>query len=121
MSMTIDQLAEGFGSLDLLTAYIMRPTGCSQQVAEDYVVDLDISLEQILYERVPDKVSYVCRCCGQEFVFDQDDVCGDGSFHPDGEELLWGHIQNDHPDVFNAVCDLETPYMIEECYEEVED
>ena len=50
-----------------------------------------------------------CKYCG----FDHWDVDNDI------EEELWGHIQMHHTEVFDEVQDLETPYMIEECYEEV--
>lgn len=36
----------------------------------------------------------------------------------DIEEELWGHIQMYHKDKFEEVQNLETPDMIEECYEE---
>lgn len=37
----------------------------------------------------------------------------------DVEEALWGHIQMCHEDKFEEIQNLETPFMIEECYEEV--
>jgi hypothetical protein len=39
-------------------------------------------------------------------------------FNNDIEEELWGHIQMHHKDKFEEVQNLETPDMIEECYEE---
>lgn len=35
-----------------------------------------------------------------------------------GEEALWGHIQLGHPGKFEEVRDLETPFMLETCYDE---
>lgn len=32
------------------------------------------------------------------------------------EEMLWGHIQLDHPDIFEEVQNWDSPYMIEEYY-----
>ena len=61
---------------------------------------------------------YKCKACGQEFIFPDDERDCGGYSHPDGEELLWGHIQMEHEDIFEEVRDLETPFMIEECYEE---
>lgn len=119
--MNIAELAEKYGSLDLLTAYIMRTANVSQEKAEDRVVDIDFVIEQQLAELMYHPRRFICRECGEEFEFEEEDFDCCGSFHPDGEELLWGHIQLAHPDVFEEVRDLETPYMIEECYEEVED
>lgn len=35
----------------------------------------------------------------------------------DVEEELWGHIQMNHSEKFEEVENLDTPLMIEECYE----
>ena len=118
MEMTIAELAENYGTLDLLTAYIMRTAGVDEELAADWVVDVDGGLERILEEKKEASWSrYTCKECGQVFWFEPDDFDCHGSFHPDGEEVLWGHIQLDHPDIFEEVCDLETPYMMEECYD----
>ena len=117
--MEIAELAEKYGSLDLLTAYIMRTANVSQEKAEERVVDLDFSIEQQLSELT--RRCFICRKCGAEFEFDADDFDCGGEFHPDGEEVLWDHLQLSHPDLFEEVRDFETPDMIEECYEEVED
>lgn len=119
--MEIAELAEKYGSLDLLTAYIMRTANVSQEKAEDRVVDIDFVIEQQLAELMYHPKCFICCECGEEFEFEEEDFDCCGNFHSDGEELLWGHIQFAHPDVFEEVRDLETPYMIEECYEEVED
>jgi hypothetical protein len=42
--------------------------------------------------------------------------CGFGCW--DVEEELWGHVQMHHEDKFKEVQNWETPFMIEECYEE---
>ena len=62
-------------------------------------------------------ITYKCKCCGQAIQFIAEDFNGDGSYHPDGEELLWGHIQFDHEDIYKEVQNMETPFMIEECYD----
>lgn len=51
-------------------------------------------------------MSYECKHCGDIICVDEDDY----------DEILWGHIQMCHHDVFEEVQDFETPYMIEECY-----
>jgi hypothetical protein len=37
------------------------------------------------------------------------------------EELIWGHIQLEHEEIFEDVQNLDTPYMLEECFEELEE
>lgn len=63
-------------------------------------------------------MKFICKTCGCVIEFPAEDFDCGGDFHPDGEELLWGHIQLDHPDVYEDVRDWETPFMIEECYDE---
>lgn len=63
-------------------------------------------------------MKYKCKTCGQVIEFPYGEFNGDGHYHPDGEEMLWGHIQLEHEDIFEEMRDLETPFMIEECYEE---
>lgn len=70
-----------------------------------------------LAKTLPNKVTYECKYCGALIEFEAEDFNCNGSFHPDGEELLWEHIQFEHEDVFEEVKNLETPYMIEECYD----
>ena len=53
-----------------------------------------------------------CKYCDE--VFESKD---DYEFESETEEELWGHIQLTHEDVFEEVQDLDTPYMLEECYE----
>lgn len=60
-------------------------------------------------------MKYYCKHCG-EMVVDTNN--GDSIHLRDWEEELWGHIQMEHKDKFEEVQDFETPYMIEECYEE---
>ena len=64
-------------------------------------------------------VCYKCKCCGVEIEFDKDDFDLGGYSHPDGEELLWGHLQLDHEDLYDECQNWETPFMIEEYYDEV--
>lgn len=60
---------------------------------------------------------YKCIHCGERIEFDKELFACGGSYHPDGEEMLWAHLQFDHPDIFENDCVLETPYMIELNYE----
>ena len=62
-------------------------------------------------------LTYKCKCCGELIEFAKEDFNCDGDYHPDGEELLWGHIQFDHEELFEEIQNWETPYMIEECYD----
>ena len=48
--MTIKELADNYGTLDLLTAYIMRTTNVSEEVAADLVYQIDMDLERCLEE-----------------------------------------------------------------------
>ena len=60
---------------------------------------------------------YKCKACGSEFEEIDDE---DYSWFEDfGEEALWGHIQLDHPDIFEDCRDLETPDMLELQYDHV--
>ena len=62
-------------------------------------------------------MTYKCVHCGELINFDKEDFDCGGSYHPDGEEILWGHLQLDHPDIFEEAQILETPFMIEDNYE----
>ena len=55
---------------------------------------------------------YKCKHCGEIFG-----PYTKVAFFKDGEEELWGHIQINHEDIFDEIQNLETPYMIEICYE----
>lgn len=66
-------------------------------------------------------MKYTCRHCGRTIGFPDNEFNGGGSFHPDGEELLWGHIQLQHLDVYKEVQSWETPFMLEECYDKTEE
>ena len=77
----------------------------------------DACLEEYMMSRLSEKydqwtewnsINWELRCkhCGA--IIDGDD------------ESLWAHIQLEHEEIFEEVQDLETPFMIEECYEEVE-
>lgn len=61
-------------------------------------------------------MTYKCNHCGEYITFAEDEFECNGSFHPDGEEMLWGHIQLCHPYIFERDQNLETPFMIEENY-----
>ena len=66
-------------------------------------------------------LKYKCEYCGVIIEFPEDEFDCDGFYHPDGEEQLWGHIQEEHEEIFAEVQSLETPFMIEECYEEIKE
>lgn len=48
--MTVKELADNYGTLDLLTAYIMRTANVSEEVAADLVYQIDMDLERCLEE-----------------------------------------------------------------------
>ena len=51
-----------------------------------------------------------CKVCG-EIVKTEDDE--------DIEENLWSHIQMNHEEEFHEMQDWCTPYMIDNCYESI--
>ena len=54
-NMTIAELATNYGTLDLLTAYIMRATGVEEEIASDWVYDIDFDIERRLDEMREDE------------------------------------------------------------------
>ena len=44
--MTVKELAENYGTFDLLTAYIMRTSSINEDVATDIVYKIDMDLER---------------------------------------------------------------------------
>ena len=58
--LTVKELSEQYGAMDLLTAYIMRTGGVSEEVAEEmvYLFDMDTErhLQQILDDRMEDTI-----------------------------------------------------------------
>jgi hypothetical protein len=58
--LTVKELSEQYGALDLLTAYIMRTGGVSEEEAEEMVYlfdqDTEIHLQQILEDKMEDTV-----------------------------------------------------------------
>ena len=65
-------------------------------------------------------MTFKCVHCGELITFSAKDFDCGGSYHPDGEELLWSHLQFNHADVFENDQVLETPEMIE-CHFILED
>lgn len=57
---------------------------------------------------------YKCKFCGTIFG-----PYTKTTFHENGEEELWGHIQMNHEDVFEENQNLETPDMLRVCYREL--
>ena len=58
-------------------------------------------------------MTYECKHCGKLIEFEEDEFDCGGRYHPDGEEMLWAHLQFDHEEIFVDAQNLETPYMIE--------
>jgi hypothetical protein len=58
--LTVKELSEQYGALDLLTAYIMRTGGVSEEQAEEMVYlfdqDTEYHLQQILEDKLEDTV-----------------------------------------------------------------
>lgn len=46
--MTVKELAENYGSLDLLAAYIMRTSGVSEEQADEVVYTIDYDMDRYL-------------------------------------------------------------------------
>ena len=57
--------------------------------------------------------SWKCNLCGKLFYIGPD-------YEDDTDVFLWGHLQFDHEDVYEEEQDLESPYMIETYFTEVE-
>lgn len=57
-----------------------------------------------------------CKACGAEFEVDDEDH---NWFNYCGEEDLWGHIQLDHPDIYEECQTWETPDMLDVYFEHV--
>jgi len=53
-ALTIEELSQQYGSLDLLTSYIMRNFGVTEAVAEGLVYSADQMLEQMINEKLED-------------------------------------------------------------------
>ena len=79
--LTVKELSEQYGALDLLTAYIMRTGGVSEEDAEEmvYLFDQDTEhhLQQILEDKMEDTVrEIVYDISGEEPNDDMlEDIC----------------------------------------------
>ena len=65
-------------------------------------------------------MKFKCMYCGIHFEGkwpEPNAAVEDGDF----EQKLWGHIQMNHPDIFEDYQNLETPDMLEMCYERIDD
>lgn len=58
---------------------------------------------------------FKCKFCSDLFTFTNQE------FEEEGEEILWGHLQMEHTIIFEDIQNLDTPEMIEACYEIEED
>ena len=59
--LTIKELSEKYGALDLLTAYIMRTGNVSEEVAADMVYSFDMDNERHLQQVLEDKLEDTVR------------------------------------------------------------
>jgi len=66
-------------------------------------------------------MKYICKICGEEFEMNEDYEDFDAWFEEEGEEELWGHLQDAHEEEFDEAQNLDTPYMLEEYFELIED
>lgn len=64
--LTVKELSEQYGAMDLLTAYIMRTGGVSEEVAEEMVYMFDMDTERHLQQILEDKMEDTVR----EIVYD---------------------------------------------------
>lgn len=109
-----------FCDSEILTEYFDDPNDYFQKTFGCTVKEAEEALGcKFNFGEAWETATYKCKICGQEIRFSADEFDCGGSYHPDGEELLWEHIQMNHEDKFEEVQDWETPFMIEECYEEV--
>jgi len=100
---SVEWLAREYGTHELLTAYMMKTFGMTYEAADNAVYEFDLDLERGYSEQFAEPEERTCSICGESIYND--------------EESLWGHLQMEHPDVFDVIQDWETPYMIEECYD----
>jgi hypothetical protein len=59
--LTVKELSEQYGSLDLLTAYIMRTGNVSEEEAEEMVYAFDMDAESHLQQILEDKLEDTVR------------------------------------------------------------
>ena len=64
--LTVKELSEQYGAMDLLTAYIMRTGGVSEETAEEMVYLFDQDTERHLQQILEDKLEDTVR----EIVYD---------------------------------------------------
>ena len=62
-------------------------------------------------------MKWKCKICGEVIEKDVED---EDWFDDYGEEILWGHIQMRHENEFEEVRDMETPDMLDECYDKLD-
>ena len=103
-----------------LEEYMMDRLSETYNMWEEWNTEYYGSDEEEMYETVPVKNPKLSTEDEQPFTRFKCKYCGFSCWDVDNdiEEELWGHIQMEHEDKFEEVQDWETPYMIEECYEE---
>ena len=101
--LTVKELSEQYGALDLLTAYIMRTGGVSEEEAEEMVYmfdqDTEYHLQQILEDKLEDTV--------REIVYD---ISGE---EPNDEMLedIYALIEENDVTYYDAIYKLVDDYI----------
>lgn len=101
--LTVKELSEQYGAMDLLTAYIMRTGGVSEERAEELVYlfdqDTEIHLQQILEDRLDDTIREIIYELSDEEPNDEmvEDIYAlieenDVSYYDDIYELIDDYI-----------------------------
>lgn len=77
----------------------------AQELGIQHGVDYEMADAVLHPETIELDPWYVCQFCGEVIE--------------EGEAQLWGHIQMAHPEAFKDLQDLDTPSMMEECYQQL--
>lgn len=101
--LTVKELSEQYGALDLLTAYIMRTGGVSEEEAEEMVYLFDMDTEHHLQQILEDKMEDTVR----EIVYD---ISGE---EPNDEMLedIYALIEENDVVYYDAIYRLVDDYI----------
>ena len=101
--LTVKELSEQYGALDLLTAYIMRTGGVSEEEAEEMVYMFDMDTERHLQQILEDKLEDTVR----EIVYD---ISGE---EPNDEMLedIFALIEENDVVYYDAIYKLVDDYI----------
>lgn len=132
----VDAVADKLGPCGFIFSYSDLEKFCNPgETVDDYVeahnlvccgnnglyLEL-INIRKIEENKTEEKIcKYKCKYCGVIIEFPENEFDCGGYSHPDGEELLWAHIQEEHDEIFEEIQDFETPFMIEDCYTEIKE